>query len=1557
MSTRDPLELADAIEDRYRRYLETTFSFRDPDLRKSFSQALEGHLRKGPYLEASPAFRSHRSLKDLLAELDQPIDSATADAMLADRPLFAHQERAIRNVLFGRNVVVATGTGSGKTETFLYPILLHLYAEAQQGTLGPGVRALVLYPMNALANDQRDRIGSIFRRLVEAGSGFRFTFGQYIGDTPNDASDSRRQGRMILSESLAQGYRSERDVGGELVFRDEMREAPPNILLTNYSMLEYLLLRPDDSPLFDAGLARDWRFVVLDEAHQYRGSRGVEMGMLVRRLKRRLRDGGRAEGFSCVATSATLTGRTEDVGRAARFASSLFGEPFGEQDIVFAEREPLPEPRRATLNVDVLERLAQSWTEPSVVDEAARMIGARLPAGVTAERMLGALLGRDPRVVHLRRLLSEGPAMLDDLADAVFGDVVERSRRQTLLSALVALMAIAEDDQSNGGAMVSLRYHVFLRALEGSFVRYLPAKEVVLNRQTGDGAAAFEVALCRECGQHYFLGAKDQRSGVLREPTRDGSHPEFGASFFRPVDGSPAEDEDDADGAATLDLLLCLSCGQLGAKAACDHQTLQLVRREPTAADRPDELARCGACGYTASGRDPVREIVHGTDGPNAVIATTLFAQLPTDRRKILAFADGRQEAAFFAWYLQSSYEDIVSKAMLFEVVRDLAGHTDAGVSITELGAALAHRMRDTGVVAPETGDLELRQRAWTNIYKDFGLFQPRLSLEGVGLVRWRLAWPDGLEVPPALLVAPWSLKPDEARLLVEQVLSLLRLDRGLEVRSPPGVPVQWADVFGQRQQTRFVISAPGKNKALRSWDGILARRARYMLKLLATSMGSDEHARMVQHVLREIWDRCDAFGRALGDETRGVLIPSGDGRVLNPDWWRASTPAELPGRCDVCGRFHALTLRGLCLAPSCLGRVVAVSGEDLERHHYRSIYQADLPARMTVEEHTAQLGRDLARTYQRRFRDGSIDVLSSSTTFELGVDLGDLDVVFLRNVPPESFNYVQRVGRAGRRRGFPGFAVTYCRRSSHDLYHFTDPTRMVAGQASAPVLRITNEKIVRRHMLATVLSAFFRDNRERFRSVESLIGDFERPRLTSDVQEFAARHADALATELRDIVPEAMHVLLGLASDAWLTALNAIEGDEARLHLAEAEVASDYSTVERVEREASANRDHRTADWARRRAETISEEDALSFLSRKAVIPKYGFPVDVVELDARLSVQGGGPQAVELQRDLSIAISEFAPESKLIANKTVWTSHALKHVIDKEWPRRAYHRCGTHSTFQQWAAMGEQAPSSLCGCALPDFEYVIPQFGFMTSRKPPSEPTSRLSRVFTTRPFFGGFHGGDGELVGFPEVDPVLVLRKASPGWMVVICEGRKGQGFYVCGTCGTGMLKRAKEHETVYRTKCSGVLRQVSLAHEFPTDIIQIDVKVARNVEDPLWTAYSTAFALVEAVAEVLEVPATDLSATTRPIDATSFPRIVLYDNVPGGAGLVADLEDLPTLQSCLEAAVERVSGQCGCAEDTTCYGCLRSFRNQFAHPYLRRGSALRVLEALVSKLAVTV
>jgi hypothetical protein len=1565
----NPIELAARIEERYRRYLETTFYFRDLDLRESFRKALgSGHLSKGPFLEAIPVFKRGQTPRVFFQNLlGSPPDEGFLSALHGDRALYKHQETAIQKVFRGRNVVVATGTGSGKTEAFLYPILLSLYQEFLSGKLGPGVRALILYPMNALANDQRERLGTICKRLKESGSGFRFTFGQYIGETPEDEHDSKGHAQDYLLERKKEGYSVIEDgkvVHGELVLRSEMRETPPHILLTNYSMLEYLLLRPSDSPLFDNGLAKWWTFLVLDEAHQYRGSRGTEMAMLLRRLKQRLREGGCAEPFRCIATSATLMGGENDRGDVARFASDLFGEEFTPDDVILGETETIPKPGPYRLAPGdygtLLEELRKGG--PGLGNRLSEMAGklglSHLDVS-DSSRALVEILKRDGRAVQVRCVVTERALPVRDVANQVFDDVPDEEERVCRLAELVELL-LRTVDPTTDAPLFSARYHLFLRSLEGAFVSYWPQKKVYLERKSvGKDTVAFEVAICRECGQHYFVGRLQGRKFV--EAIRDPAEASFGATFLRPIENGIGDDEGE-DGRAEGKKLqnLCIRCAELAeSMPKCGHDDIIRVIREdpPEDEDRADQIAKCGACGYSAAGRDPVRELVHGADGPHAVIATTLFQSLPEDRRKVLAFADGRQEAAFFAWYLEDSYKDILSRNLLLRIAKSFNPYPREGVSLSTIVDRACRDYRDCFKGREADDEITIRKNIWRAVYREFLTDEQRISLEGVGLVRWEPKLPDRFRIPPSLTEGPWSLTEDEARSLVLILLNTARADRAMEIRTETNVSLNWTEIGLQASQTRLRIGDPKLEKNVRSWDGRTGRRVRFLAKLLMRSGLSEQEALdLAVKALREIWGALKQSDEGARSPNDRLLRGANDTRVLNPDWWRVHLIVEddTVFQCDTCGRLQTISVREICPRHRCLGTLRPVRVRDLEPNHYRGLYQENLPGLLRVEEHTAQLDKERAREFQREFREGKIHVLSCSTTFELGVDLGDLDTIFLRNVPPEAFNYAQRVGRAGRRPGRPGFAITYCRRAPHDLYHFAEPERVLSGKARPPVLSLSNEKILLRHVSAVALSSFFRVYPERFKTVQNLCKDLTSPSATSDFAEFLRNHRRKLEGALSAIVPHDMVLRLGLGDGSWI---EKISGKDSRFADAELEVSNDYMVVKDLEKDTAAKGDYKTAEWAKDRAETIASEDVLSFLSRKAVIPKYGFPVDVVELDTQRTQRAQEACDVLLQRDLSIAISEYAPTSKLVANKKEWVSYGLKRVAGKEWPKGHYKRCPKHNVFLRWDS-GQPEPKLPCGCRdeEPASTYIVPSFGFVTERDKPREPRGRAARAFTTRPYFVRALSPDPGNISMPSDcnDPVVEIVKASPGLMIMLCEGKRREGFYVCSECGAGFRRRpGAQHKNAQGQNCSGTLEQISLAHEFVTDVLQVRFLLEQlDGTDPVWFAYSLAYALVEGTAEILDVPSTDLSAAITYDEQYPVAPIILYDNVPGGAGLVSRLEKEDMFKFCLKAALERVDGKCGCDESTSCYGCLRSYRNQFAHHQLQRGPVKRYLEAMLSK-----
>ncbi len=1552
-----PIGLAKEIASHYLRYLKTTFHFKDADLRRSFAEALdrERSLVNGPFMESAPLYKRGLECRALLREiLGAGVEPQFLNALNPTRRLYTHQEDAIRRAHSGRNIVVATGTGSGKTEAYLYPILLDLHEEYRKGRRRSGVHALVLYPMNALAEDQRQRLGALAKRLGESDSAFKFTFGRYTGETPEDEHDHRREASRHRARRLL----------GEFVFRSEMRASPPDILLTNYSMLEYLLLRPDDSPLFDGGHGATWRFIVLDEAHQYRGAKGLEMGMLVRRLKDRLRRGGLEERLRCIATSASLGG-PEDREALARFAGELFDERFEARDIVLGETADAPAPRdrrlapRTFVAIDRAIR-ARDASARTRIESAAAEIRVVADRDLDDRGLLHRILSYDPRVDSFRRMIADQPVEPRVLAGKVFDDELAPEDQLRAIESLASLAAWARDPESatepdEQAPLLNVRFHLFLRALEGAFVSLHPEKVVRLSRGTsssgeGHDEAVFEVALCRECGQHYLVGRRDD--GKLKEAVRDTGQSDYSVAFFRPVDDE-AQDGDEIEYSR-----LCVQCGRISPKSKnpvnpeCGHGQMITVVEETIRDAHQDQARTCGACGYR--GPDPVREVVHGTDGPSAVIATSLVANLPADRRKVLAFSDGRQEAAFFPCYLEETYRSVRDRSVLLSIARTLAaGGGDAKeFSLETLTSEVGKALRDRSIIDESKDDLDVRRHAWTLVFREFLTDERRLSLEGVGLAKWTAHLPSDLKVPRRLREPPWSLGDCESRDLVQWLLDSLRSDFAVDLVAGKKITVEWEHLELQPSQNRAGIGDPRKRFGFKSWDGKGTRRTIFLQRLLNRRAGPDEAAvDEAQALLREVWD---AFTGAGGAE--GLLSRAGDdGFRARSNWWRfrALDSSDKLFRCDICGAIRHHSIRGLCGRYRCPGllREVAASDAALVSNHYRRLYEEErLPAALRAEEHTAQLDVEKAREFQRDFTEGKIHVLSSSTTFELGVDLGDLDAIFLRNVPPEPFNYAQRVGRAGRRAGNPGLAVTYCRRRPHDVVHFNEPQRMMAGRTAPPRLRWTNDKIALRHVAAVVLSAFFRTNEERFKSVEALCKSLESPEAVSDVRSFALENREPLTAALRAVVPAELADKIGIEDGTWID--NAT-GPESRLALAVAEASEDYRGVRAFQSEAAGSEEYGQAEWAKDRARTIASEDVISFLSRKAVVPKYGFPVDVVELDLHRGRRGASREALDvtLERDLAIAVGEFAPESEVVANKKVWKSCGLKRVAAKEWPRRLYSKCTAHG-FRSWDTTD---PLGTVCCDQADRgQYVDPIFGFVADRtKTPEDAKFRPQRQFTTRPYFVRPAREDEPI----EVLGVVRMWRTSPGHLAVLCEGRKGRGFYVCEKCGAGSTKPLGKHRTPLGSSCGGKALHVALGHEFLTDVLRVQFVVRPDSAHPahpgVWFAHSLAYALHHGATDVLEVPATDLDVTVRLGSGdVALPEIVLYDNVPGGAGLVAELENREVFRLALSEALKRVEGGCGCGPDTSCYGCLRSYTNQFAHPHLARGPAAAYFKTVLAR-----
>ena len=572
MDTFDPLSASVQITEGYRRYLRSLLPLRDPALAAALDEAIDTSpiLTKGPLLEITPAYAPGATIRQLVEEgvLDPAFLAFTGPELPADRPLYRHQEQAVRKAGAGRNLVVATGTGSGKTESFLLPILAHLARERAAGTLGPGVRALLLYPMNALANDQMKRLRRLLAHVPDV------TFGRYTGDTP--------ESRGKAEEHFQRLNPGEPRLGNELLGREEMRRTPPHLLLTNYAMLEYLLLRPQDMDLFDGAHAGHWRFVVVDEAHVYDGAKGAELAMLLRRLRDRV---GTAGSLQAIATSATV-GADRSPRAVTDFATALFGVPFtwdeddpGRQDLVTAT--PLTHRVGTVWGPLPPETYAELLACP---DPAAELVRVARRHGWSGDGDAADALRSEMRLANLRALLATGPQPLEEVATKLFSEAGGSADPDGPAVALTSLVRLAgRIRNSDRTPVLSTRYHLFTRATEGAFscLGENGPHLGLSRREKCDRCSrvVFELGGCRRCGAVYLHGALDHSLGVRRHVPwragRDSAHAWLLLDDDPDGDtGGPGEtrlylDEDDSlleeEVRATGDqrVLLCVGCGAL----------------------------------------------------------------------------------------------------------------------------------------------------------------------------------------------------------------------------------------------------------------------------------------------------------------------------------------------------------------------------------------------------------------------------------------------------------------------------------------------------------------------------------------------------------------------------------------------------------------------------------------------------------------------------------------------------------------------------------------------------------------------------------------------------------------------------------------------------------------------------------------------------------------------------------------------------------------------------------------------------------------------------------
>ncbi len=1586
---------------------------------------------------------------------------------------FTHQMDAWRLLKCDtpQSVLISSGTGSGKTEGFLVPIMDDLVRERAESGRLRGVRALFLYPLNALINSQRDRLSAWLRPF---GGDVRYCL--YKGDTLEKMAASKR-----------------RTTGSEIVpDREMLRTDPPPVLVTNATMLEYMLIRAIDQPIIrqSSGMLR---WIVLDEAHTYLGSRSAEIALLLRRVLHAFDVG--PEKVRFVATSATIgddSPRSEE--RLRKFLADLAGVPQDRVHIVRGKREP------PSLPVDLG---APSSEPPSM---------KRMLLHDQAKR--GNALATSTPVLRMRNaLLEEGGALsLSQLTrkrlDAG-GRCTASARRKTLELLDLATDAVMDD----GTPFLRLRGHFFHRTQGGVWAcisRACPGRiGTVLDdpewaygklfferREQCDScrSVVLELVLCNECGKELLAGRMviDERDKHVRP---------------RAVDTDSADDEyeslDDLDsdeesrGEETTDVYNVSVDRYLAQPTAGSNDTIwldvQSGRRTEKEADGshafqevvPRPGVRCPECGTRRQADQLFRPVRAGASLIlRSVVPVVLQhtspspdrrSRLPSDGRRLLTFTDSRQGTARFALGAQIEAERNYTRSFIYHSL--VAARTDKEVSgatidrlqgeVSALEAAASEATASPvlkGILEDKRRELaearapKLGQLSWTDAVNALA---QQVEVADWMHAQWsHLPLSDLGRVQRAeiLLLREFSRRPKRNNSLETLGFVAVEYERLPKSVDPPAAwqcrnlpRHEWRNFlkiaidFGVRGRRAINVApdlvpwlgVPHRPTVLRGPDGErskgivrwprsapLTRRSR-LVQLLARVLEVDPSndpagEAEVNQCLLAAWG---AVERVLTTVAQGWTLDFGRGvslREMETGWLcpvtrRALdtlvvgfTPYLTPGLCDENVRADEIRMPRISLpfwrhstGEECkLAKIETFvrTDEKIKGLRDRGLWQGlsdrilDRPSYYRVAEHSAQLAATRLQELERRFRRGDVNVLSCSTTMELGVDIGGLSAVAMNNAPPSSANYLQRVGRAGRRSEQRAFALTLCNTSPHGEHVFRDPLWLFRSASHVTQVSLDSERIVQRHVNALALTRFFSKEYD----------GAELQRLTAgwffDAPTDHASVSDRFQCWLRNTA----------ASDPWMR--DGLQRLRRRSILEPVGIREVLQTVVEEIHEA-------TTKWKAEAAPLVEEKDALEDrlgnqptlraiefqlrrlqeeyllkeLALRNFLPGYGFPTQVVPFItttgqdmSRTRQQREGREDREDNisrarqyptRDLSQALLEYAPGSDIVVDGRVlrssgltlnWKIPASDAGVREIQALRFAWRCQRCGKVGMAYRRPEQCDSDYCEASVEAKPYIEPAGFAVDIRHRATNDLSRFRYLPVRQPWIAT-SGEQWQSLARPQLGR---FRYSARGHVFAYTSGEYGNGFAVCLQCGraaselqdcTDLPEALKDHKPMRGGtaaapdgRCRGNDNTYSirpgqwLGVSRETDVLELQLRPADDGSVlTKEAACSIAVALRTALAGQIGIEDREIGWAVNRVRLTETGEeartIILYDTATGGAGFVAQAgEHLHGLMRRARKEVLECPRRC----DRACHACLLSYDTHHSAEWLDRNAGLRVL-----------
>ncbi|QZA89544.1 DEAD/DEAH box helicase [Salinarchaeum sp. IM2453] len=1706
-------EVSDRLDDDLQRYIESTYHLRHPRLLKERRALMnEGATSTEPWVEATPSYISGKKLRNLglpdsVVEILKDLEDDDLDIF---DPPYKHQADALQSFFNDEDdLIVSTGTGSGKTEIFLYSILGQLAQEAERGTTSEqrGIRTLILYPMNALVADQLSRMRLLFgdksgADTIENYMGRRVQFGMYTSRTPyhgeynvdkNDRMvkpvikryvELQEENPELYQELKRKGRIPAKDLKGfrnfnpsskrekfwtqpsdrELFTRQEMHSpnehgGTPDILITNYSMLEYMLLRPIEQPLFQD--TREWLQaddknelnIVLDEAHLYRGAQGAEVALLLNRLLQNLQVS--RDRIRFILTSATMGENVEEA--APEFAAQLTAGHSEEFAVIEGTQREYDGGSTSNARVaELLKRIGYQLEDRSKIRNLASERGwdqLTVDSIEETRAYLAEQLETDPLFREAHSYLREDPLPLSDLAEELFPDVESDLAREATGNLLYLCTEAREGAEQ---ALLPTRLHMFLKGLPAQYAcvnpecsgRRVTEGENLLGRIYENphttcpecGSRVFELISHRTCGAAYLRAYRrsddtGKHTFLWTNPKNSSNLDELHLLVEEPrTDPDPKHEHNRSLAETTQSKPLDISSGHLmdwqdiNEADEDSHIEVYIPTEEPPDEDAAWSWTRCPACGIEErrqNGETKIEDLVTKGEEPFANIVRSMFGiqpkdpfkdDFPNEGRKVLCFSDGRQKAARLARDLQSNVE----LDSFREVITDIIANTDEEITMDRLFAEFAVYCHKNNIVFFDDSDERTDQEGvqYEGSRSRFERIQRRLEeitdeffLESIDDIPKRenacQAISD-LDRPRQYDEALLRSLGDEYYSIPAALIGYLAPTESLMEKLNEQVPTIDTDLLQS-----ILIESLRNACEQRAFDldiDTIRRSKSYTYNnwMEPDEAGADE---VIPKYVREsvgdevLEDEWNELQRALMTNQPALFKIDAHGNYfVNPEATRIELRLDKNWyRCQGCYRFSIVSLNGECPHEGCTGTLTEVGDDDIHLEARKGLLrnppqqvkrgQKD-PLTIRSEEHSAQLSaKDNSEAFSRSEEyellfqdilvgdseaDQPIDVLSCTTTMEVGIDIGSLTGVAMRTVPPGPENYEQRAGRAGRRGAGLSTIITFADNSPHESYYFNNPEEMITSEGNEPIIYAGNKKIARRHINASLLARYFDPS-----NIETSADVF---RSLSTTQEFFEGDGDQTLDDFEDWISDqvlqqsspVVARLGGLLPDAL--------GEDFPDNWREPFIRETAQEFLDELRELQSR-----ANWEEKSG---TDEDLLSVLLDAALLPTFSFPTDVCDFTVRANERGANRPKTkyETSRDLKQALSTYVPGREIVIDKKTYESYGLYFKFADNPVNRAdgvdwddldhlnwCPNCETVYDEQEVSLEEQEITCPVCAEAKITSLQMHTPSAFapeVDHRTDTPEEGSRYTedRVYATQPKYpltptSQDARGATEMANQKQFGPSTVGR-LNDEELLIANFGPDDEGFEVCVKCGAvsrdGELENPHNRpypkdprflgEYEWDDQCSGSSVTTSFSHTFNSDLTVFQIPLNEKMEfvpNAEWfetAGQSLAEALVMGASRALGIEDEELEGGFRSRsaeyvdqdDVRGVIEIFLFDTTSGGAGFSTKVWDefntvLAETRSILE----------GCSCDSACHNCLQRYENRHLHDSLDRHQGLALLD----------